>query len=87
MNSVIENAIGNDVGNTAIQSQARDGPLVIVDDDPYDALRAAGFIDELQPTTPAQILTSGEVYWLISKEMTSTMTEASIPIRAWSCWI
>ena len=60
MNSVIENAIGNDAGNTAIQSQARDGPLVIVDDDPYDALRAAGFIDELQPTTPAQILTSGE---------------------------
>jgi len=47
-------------GNTAIQTWAREGPVVIVDDDTADALMAEGVIDELQLMFPAQILTCGE---------------------------
>lgn len=39
---------------------ARQGPVVIVDDDPYDALLTEGIVDELQPHFEVQILTSGE---------------------------
>lgn len=42
------------------QVAPREGPVVIVDDDPYDAMLAEGIIDELQPRFPIQILTSGE---------------------------
>lgn len=38
----------------------KEGPVLIIDDDPYDALLAESVLDELQPRFPAQILTSGE---------------------------
>jgi len=59
MNSGVENAGAGAGGNSAAQS-AREGPVVIVDDDPYDALHSEGVIDELEPRFPVQILTSGE---------------------------
>ena len=47
-------------GNADAQSWAREGPVLIVDDDAYDATLTEGVIDELQPRFPVQILTSGE---------------------------
>jgi CheY-like chemotaxis protein len=41
-------------------SWSREGPVLIVDDDPYDAMLTEGVIDELRPRFPMQILTSGE---------------------------
>jgi CheY-like chemotaxis protein len=60
MNSIMENADIVATGNTDMLSSATEGPVVIVDDDPYDALLAEGVIDELEPRFPVQILTSGE---------------------------
>jgi CheY-like chemotaxis protein len=60
MNSATENE-GTVVGeNPAAPSWTREGPVVIVDDDPYDAILAEGVISELRPRYPVQILTSGE---------------------------
>jgi CheY-like chemotaxis protein len=39
---------------------AKEGPVLIVDDDPYDALLAESVLDELRPRFPVQILTCGE---------------------------
>ena len=47
-------------GSAAAPSWSREGPVVIVDDDPYDALLSEGVIDELHPRFAAHILTSGE---------------------------
>jgi CheY-like chemotaxis protein len=44
----------------AMRSSANTRPVVIVDDNPYDAMQAEGIIEELEPSIPAQILTSGE---------------------------
>ena len=44
----------------ATASLSREGPAVIVDDDPYDALLSEGVVRELQPRFPVQILCSGE---------------------------
>jgi CheY-like chemotaxis protein len=60
MNSIVENAGVAATGEVATLSSAKDGPVVIVDDDPYDALLAEGVIDELEPMFPVQILSSGE---------------------------
>jgi CheY-like chemotaxis protein len=60
MKSIVENAGAADAENTAAHTWAREGPVVIVDDDSSDALLAEGVIDELQPRFPVQILTSGE---------------------------
>ena len=46
--------------NAAPPAGPTEGPVVIVDDDPYDAMLSEGVIDELNPKFPAQILTSGE---------------------------
>lgn len=43
-----------------LRTFGRQGPVVIVDDDPYDALLSEGVVDELQPKFEVQILTSGE---------------------------
>jgi CheY-like chemotaxis protein len=55
-----ENAAAAAGGDTATQSWSREGPLVVVDDDPYDALLSEGVIEELHPRFPVQILSSGE---------------------------
>jgi two-component system response regulator len=47
-------------GNTPAATGRKEGPVVIVDDDPADAMFAEGVFDELQPEFPLQILTSGE---------------------------
>jgi CheY-like chemotaxis protein len=60
MNTTMENADAAAAGHTATQSLAREGPVVIVDDDASDAMLAESVIDELQPRFPAQILGSGE---------------------------
>lgn len=59
MNSTMENA-GAAAGGNAAANPAREGPVIIVDDDPYDALQSEGVVDELQPRFEVQILTSGE---------------------------
>jgi CheY-like chemotaxis protein len=59
MNSTMENA-GAAAGGQAAAHPAREGPVIIVDDDPYDALQSEGVVDELQPRFEVQILTSGE---------------------------
>ena len=41
-------------------TQPCDGPVLIVDDDPYDAITAEGVVGDLNPILPVQILTSGE---------------------------
>src|SRR5271170_1886221 len=51
---------GATAGGTVVAQSPREGPVIIVDDDPYDALQSEGVIDELQPRFPVQILTSGE---------------------------
>ncbi len=45
---------------TAANPGIKEGPVLIVDDDPSDAMLCEGVIDELQPKYPAQILTSGD---------------------------
>jgi len=49
-----------DAAVPAAPSRRTDGPVVIVDDDPADAMHTEGVIAELQPKLPVQILTSGE---------------------------
>lgn len=56
----MENASTGAGAQAATQAQTREGPVVIVDDDPYDAVLAEGVVDELQPRFPIQILTSGD---------------------------
>jgi CheY-like chemotaxis protein len=56
--STVENAGAASAGKPA--APPREGPVVIVDDDPADAMAAEGVLDELQPKLPIQILTSGE---------------------------
>lgn len=60
MSSIMENVGAVAARNIPTQFPSSDGPVVIVDDDPYDALLAEGVIVELEPMFPAQILTSGE---------------------------
>jgi two-component system, response regulator len=60
MKSIIENPDAVIGGVAPAPSWSREGPVVIVDDDPYDALLSEGVIDELRPRFPMQILTSGE---------------------------
>jgi CheY-like chemotaxis protein len=60
MKSIMENADAAVGGSAAAPSWSREGPVVIVDDDPYDAVLSEGVIHELQPRFPVQILTSGE---------------------------
>jgi CheY-like chemotaxis protein len=60
MNFIVEHAGAAIWGRIAAEASAREGPVVIVDDDPYEALLAQGVLDELQPRFPIQILTSGE---------------------------
>jgi CheY-like chemotaxis protein len=59
MNSTAQNASAPAGADAATQS-AREGPVIIVDDDPYDAIQSEGVIDELQPKFEVQILTSGD---------------------------
>jgi CheY-like chemotaxis protein len=59
LNSAMENADADAGGNATAQS-VREGPVIIVDDDPYDALQSEGVVDELPPKFEVQILTSGE---------------------------
>ena len=42
------------------RASAKEGPVLIVDDDPYDALLAESVLDELEPRYAGQILTCGE---------------------------
>jgi CheY-like chemotaxis protein len=60
MKSIMENADAAVGGSAAAPTWSREGPVVIVDDDPYDAVLSEGVIHELQPRFPVQILTSGE---------------------------
>jgi CheY-like chemotaxis protein len=60
MKSILEYPGMTMAGNMAAPYSSREGPVVIVDDEPGDALLAEGVIDELQPRFPVQILTSGE---------------------------
>jgi len=71
MNSIMENAGAATAVNAVTQSSAREGPVVIVDDDASDALLAEGIIDELKPRFPVQILSSGEdlVAYLQGKDL------------------
>ncbi len=60
MDSGMEDAGSVVGGNTPAPTWTREGPVVIVDDDPYDSILAEGVISELQPRFPIQILSSGE---------------------------
>ena len=60
MSSTVKNSVAGEAGNASTQFGAREGPVVIVDDDPSDALFAEGAVDELEPRFPVQILTSGD---------------------------
>ena len=60
MNSAMDDAEPVVGGNTPAPTWTREGPVVIVDDDPYDAILAEGVISELKPRYPMQILSSGE---------------------------
>jgi CheY-like chemotaxis protein len=55
MKSITEDA-GRAGSETAEPRTNSEGPVVIVDDDPYDALLAESVIDGLEPTFPVQIL-------------------------------
>jgi CheY-like chemotaxis protein len=59
MKSITEDA-GRTRNEAAEPRTTREGPVVIVDDDPYDSLLAEGVIDGLDPAFPVQILASGE---------------------------
>ncbi len=61
MNSTAKNA-GEAVGANAPAHPAKEGPVIIVDDEPYDALQTEGVVDELQPKFPVQILNGGEEF-------------------------
>jgi CheY-like chemotaxis protein len=60
MKSTVENTGAAIAGTAAAPFWSKEGPVVIVDDDPYDATLSEGVIDELNPKFPVQILTSGE---------------------------
>lgn len=59
MNSTAEKSDGAR-SVSPVPTFSREGPVVIVDDDPYDAILSEGVVDELQPKFDVQILTSGE---------------------------
>jgi CheY-like chemotaxis protein len=60
MNSIVE-YVGEAVAiNAVTQTSAREGPVIIVDDNASDALLTEEVIDELEPRFPVEILTSGE---------------------------
>ena len=46
--------------NGMAKTMTKEGPVLIVDDDPYDAMLSEGVMEELQPKFPVQIITSGE---------------------------
>jgi CheY-like chemotaxis protein len=60
MKTIMESADAVVGGSTAAPCWSREGPVVIVDDDSYDAVLSEGVIHELQPRFPVQILVSGE---------------------------
>ncbi len=60
MNSIMECAGSAVAENVITRSSTREGPVIIVDDDPNDAVRTEGVIDELQPKCQVRILASGE---------------------------
>ena len=60
MKPITESAEAAVGGSAAAPSWSREGPVVIVDDDPYDAVLSEGVIDELHPRFLVQILASGE---------------------------
>jgi len=60
MSSAVNDPGAGAAGNPVTHFPSREGPVVIVDDDPSDAMLAEGVVDELQPKFPVQILTSGE---------------------------
>jgi CheY-like chemotaxis protein len=60
MKSAMENASAAGGGEGVASPTPREGPVLIVDDDPSDAMLCEGVIDELQPKFPIQILTSGD---------------------------
>src|ERR1700733_157830 len=59
MNSTVQNA-GAAAGANAAAQSVQEGPVIIVDDEPYDALQSEGVIDEVQRRFPVQILNGGE---------------------------
>lgn len=59
MKPAMENASAT-IGGSAAKLRSKEGPVVIVDDDPCDASLSEGVIRELQPRFPVQILSSGE---------------------------
>jgi CheY-like chemotaxis protein len=70
------------VGGRAAASLApREGPVVIVDDDPYDAELSEGVVQELEPRFPVQILSSGEqfVAYLQGEEPYHDRTQYPLP--------
>jgi CheY-like chemotaxis protein len=52
-------------------STARQGPVIIVDDETCHAMLAEGIIDELRPGFPVHILTSGEdlIAYLLGEDL------------------
>jgi CheY-like chemotaxis protein len=68
-------------GGPPAAPQPREGPVLIVDDDPYDAVLAEGVIDELQPRLPVQILTSGDdlVAYLQGEDLYQDRTRYPLP--------
>ena len=60
MEGIERSVEGPTKGRSLARAGSSGGPVVIVDDDPYDALLAESVLDELQPRFPAQILSRGE---------------------------
>jgi len=60
MNIVMENAGSDAAAGSFTGFLACRGPVLIVDDDPTDAMQTEWVLAELQPKFPVQILTSGE---------------------------
>ena len=81
MKSIMENAGAVAGENAAPPVWSREGPAVIVDDDPYDALLTEGVLDELQPRFPVQILTSGEdlVSYLQGNDLYKDRSQYPVP--------
>lgn len=59
MKPAMENASAT-IGGSPAKSWSKEGPVVIVDDDPCDASLSQMVIRELDPKFPVQILSSGE---------------------------
>jgi CheY-like chemotaxis protein len=81
LKSMKNNADAAAEGKAATPSRPREGPVVIVDDDPYDAVLSEGVIHELQPRFPVQILTSGEdvVAYLQGEDLYSDRNQYPLP--------